>query len=376
MENEPIRIAQIMGKWLGGGVEAVIMNYYRNIDKSKIQFDFICDSDSTDIPYEEIEALGGRVILCPPYQKLFKYVKELKRVFKKNNYKIVHSNINTLSVFPLYAAKKAGVPVRIAHSHSTIINNKKEWKRNFIKNILKHFSKIYATDCLACSDMAAVTQFGEKSFNDGKVKIIYNAIELKKFEYNKSIRKSKRKEFNIKDDAIVIGHVGRFADTKNHDFLIDVFNKYHKINSNSILVLAGQGKILNEIKNKAKKLALDKYVYFIGQRNDINEIYQLFDIFMLPSLYEGLGMALIEAQISGLPCITSTVVPKITKVIENFSFLDLNESIDSWVNKIIEYTNCKRSNCIDIFENTRFNIYKESKKLEELYINRVGEIDD
>ena len=123
-KEKPIVVAQIMGKWFGGGVEAVIMNYYRNIDRSKVQFDFICDEDSTNIPYDEIKKLGGRVIICPPYQKIFEYERFLIDLFKKNNYKIVHSNINTLSIFPLRAAKKAGVPIRIAHSHST--TNKKE----------------------------------------------------------------------------------------------------------------------------------------------------------------------------------------------------------------------------------------------------------
>ena len=131
MKKQPIVVAQIMGKWLGGGVEAVVMNYYRNIDRTKIQFDFICDSDSTNIPYDEIEKLGGKVILIPPYQKAIKYQKELIKLFKENNYKIVHSHISTMSIFPLRAAKKAGVPVRIAHAHST--SNKKEWKKNLMK---------------------------------------------------------------------------------------------------------------------------------------------------------------------------------------------------------------------------------------------------
>ena len=133
-KTEPTIVAHIMGNWLGGGVESVVMNYYRHIDRTKKQFDFLCDEDSTNIPYEEIEQLGGRVILVPPYQKVFKYQKELIRIFKKNNYKIVHSHINTLSVFPLRAAKKAGVKVRIAHSHST--TNKKEWKKNLMKQVI------------------------------------------------------------------------------------------------------------------------------------------------------------------------------------------------------------------------------------------------
>lgn len=192
MQNkEPIRVAQIMGKWLGGGVESVIMNYYRHIDRAKVQFDFLCDEDSTDIPYEEIEKLGGRVILIPPYQKVFKYQKKLVKIFKENNYKIVHSNLNALSFFPLRAAKKAGVSIRIAHSHST--GNKIEWKKNIIKNILRPFSKVYANYYFACTEHAGRWLFGNREYDKGNVYLLNNAIDLYKFKYNKIIRKRKEK---------------------------------------------------------------------------------------------------------------------------------------------------------------------------------------
>lgn len=283
-KEEPIRIAQIIGKWLGGGVEAVVMNYYRHLDHSKVQFDFICDDDSTNIPYDEIEKLGGKVILIPPYQKVFKYQKELRRVLREGKYKIVHSHINTLSVFPLYAAKKVGVPVRIAHSHST--TNKKEWKKNLLKQVLRPFSKKYATNYMCCSELAGRWLFGDKAYDEGKVYLLNNAIDLDKFKYDKKIRDKKRKELGIKEDTIVIGHIGRFVAQKNHTFLIDIFNQFHKKEKNSILLLAGQGPLQEEIKNKVRELGLDDSVGFLGQRNDANELYQAFDVFLLPSLYE------------------------------------------------------------------------------------------
>ena len=251
-KNEPIRVAQIIGKWLGGGVEAVVMNYYRHIDRSKIQFDFICDEDSTNIPYQEIEELGGKVILIPPYQKIFKYQKELRKVLKNGGYRIIHSHINTLSIFPLYAAKKVGVPVRIAHSHST--TNKKEWKKNLLKQILRPFSKIFATDYMCCSELAGRWLFGDKEYNKGNVYLLNNAIDLDKFKYDEEVRKEKRKELNISDDTLVIGHVGRFVEQKNHRFLIDIFNEVHKQKENSILLLAGQGPLMDEMKNKVRNL--------------------------------------------------------------------------------------------------------------------------
>lgn len=367
--KEPIRIAQIIGKWVGGGVEAVVMNYYRNIDHSKIQFDFICDNDSTNIPYEEIESLGGKVILIPPYQKVLSYHKQLKKVLKENNYKIVHSHINTLSVFSLFAAKCAGVPVRIAHSHSTIVNNRREWKRNLMKNVLKHFSKTFATDYFACSEMAAISQFGKKTFDKGQVTIINNAIDLNKFKFNEKVRTNKRQELNIVESTLVIGHLGRFVETKNHKFLIDIFNEIYKKNNDSILLLAGQGPLEEEIKNKVKELKLENNVRFLGQRNDANELYQVFDVFLLPSLYEGLPVVGVEAQASGILCYLSSDMTKETKVLDSTKFMTLDQTPEEWATNILnDIKNYKRKDTKEEISNNNFNIKNESIKLEDKYL--------
>jgi len=362
---EPIRIAHIIGKYVGGGVEAVVMNYYRHIDRNKIQFDFICDEDSTNIPYEEIEKLCGKVILIPPYQKIFKYQKELRKVLKEGKYKIVHSHINTLSVFPLYAAKKAGVPVRIAHSHST--SNKKEWKKNIIKNILRPFSKVFATDYFACTEHAGRWLFGNKTYDNGDVFILNNAIDIDKYRFNEEIRNAKRRELKISDDDIVIGHIGRFVEQKNHDFLIDIFNEVHKENINYKLLLIGQGPLKNNIKEKVKKLNLEECVQFLGQRDDTSELYQAFDLFLFPSLYEGLGMVMIEAQCSGLPCIASTEVPKNAEVIENVSLIELDQSLEFWKNIIKNLSSKERILDVEGIRKAGYDINEESKKIEIKY---------
>jgi len=271
---------------MDGGVESVVMNYYRNIDRNKIQFHFLCDEDSTDIPYEEIEKLGGKVIVIPPYQKLFKYQKELYRIFKENNYKIVHSHINALSVFPLRIAKKAKIPVRIAHSHST--SNKKEWKKNILKMILRPLSKLYANNYFACTEYAGKWLFGKKVVERKELNVINNAIDLKKFEFNENTRKALREELGIKDDTLIIGHVGRFMKQKNHEFLIEVFNEVYKKNQNTLLILIGQGPLLSEIKQKAINLNIEDKIKFIGQVTDVEKYYNIMDIFLFPSIYEGL----------------------------------------------------------------------------------------
>lgn len=367
-KNEPIRVAQIIGKWLGGGVESVVMNYYRHIDRTKIQFDFICDEDSTNIPYEEIKKMGGKVILIPPYQKVFKYHKKLKEVLKSGGYKIVHSHINTLSVFSLFAAKCAGVPVRIAHSHST--TNKKEKKKNLLKQVLRPFSKVFATDYMCCSELAGRWLFGNKEYDNGNVYLLNNAIDLDKFKYDEEKRKEKRKELNIEDDTLVIGHVGRFVEQKNHRFLIDIFNEVHKQKEKSILLLAGQGPLMEEMKEKVKILGIEDSVKFLGQRNDINELYQAFDVFCLPSLYEGLPVVGVEAQATGLLCIFSEDMTKETKVLETTRFKSINGDAKEWANIVIESNKSfERINSKIEMTNKNFNIKEEGKKFEEKYLN-------
>lgn len=370
-KKEPIRIAQIMGKWVGGGVEAVVMNYYRHIDRNKIQFDFICDDDSTCIPKEEIESLGGKVILIPPYQKVFKYHKELKRVLKEGQYKIVHSHINALSVFSLWAAKSAKVPVRVAHSHST--SNKKEWKKTLLKNMLRPFSKLFATDYFCCSELAGRWLFGNKTYDEGKVYLLNNAIDVDKFKYNEKVRKTKRKELNIKDKDLVIGHIGRFVKQKNHEFLIDIFNEIHKQNKNTVLLLAGDGPLKEEIQEKVKELNLDKSVKFLGQRDDANELYQAMDLFLFPSLYEGLGMVLIEAQCAGLPSVASAEVPKIAKISNGVEFIPLSKNAKAWTDECIKLITNKdiKETILKTIKINNYNIKNEAKKLEIKYLNII-----
>ena len=368
VQKKPIIVAQIMGKWVGGGVESVIMNYYRHLDHSKVQIDFICDEDSTRIPYDEIKKLGGRVFLVPKYQNLPKYLKALEKLFKENQYRIVHSNINTLSVFPLYAAKKAGVPIRISHSHST--SNPKEWKRNLIKNILRPFSKRYATDYFACSELAGRYLFGNKAFDQGKVKIIHNAIDIEKFKFDEVARKKLRKGFGIKDSTIVIGHVGRFVQQKNHTFLVDVFNEYYKKNPDSKLLLVGSGPLEDEIKRKVKRLGLDDSVFFLGQRDDTNKLYSAMDVFCLPSLYEGLPVVGVEAQAAGLPTIFSNRISK-EVIVSSYAKIVSIQDTGLYIEKINKATRSikKQRSYATVFE--YMDINNEASTLEKIYCRPI-----
>ena len=263
----PVRIAHIVGKAHNGGVEAVVMNYYRNIDRTKIQYDFILDEDSSDQHFiSAIEALGGKAIIIPPYQKPFAYHKALFKLFTEKKYPIVYSHLNTLSVFPLFAAWRAGIPIRIAHSHSTA--GKGEFKRNVMKYILRNFSRVFPTKLCACSRFAGEFQFGKKALRDGKVIIWPNAIDIERFAYNETVRHEVRQTLNLAG-KFVVGHAGRFVKTKNHSFLIDIFAEIRRQREDAVLLLAGNGPLMDDVRAKVAGLELSECVVFLGSVNDI-----------------------------------------------------------------------------------------------------------
>lgn len=298
---DPIRVAHVMGKMVGGGVEQVVMNYYRYIDHSKVQFDFIVDEDSTLIPREEIESLGGRVFIVPPYQRPLAYQKALIALFREHSWKIVHSHENTLSVFPLHAAKRACIPVRIAHSHATA--GKGEFARNVMKYALRPFSNLYPTHRFACSKYAGEWLFGNAPFD-----VLVNAFDVGGFRFSKSARKIFREAHGIDKAAVLFGHAGRFAPPKNQARLIRIFARVVAQRHEAMLVLAGQGPDLHSCMELAKELNIEDKVVFPGQCHDMAEFYSGIDMFLLPSTYEGLGLALVEAQAAGLPCLASSSV--------------------------------------------------------------------
>lgn len=359
-----IKIAQVIGPAVNGGTEAYAKNYYMHIDRVKVSFDFLVESESKIINRKEIEKLGGHIVIIPSYKNPFKYMRALKHIFKENKYDIVHSNMNTLSFFTLRAAKKAKVKIRIAHSHST--GNSKEKIKNIIKNMLRPLSKIYATDYFACSELAGRYLFGNKAFDKGLVTIINNGVDINKFKYNEEYNVCLRKELNIDGNTKIIGHVGRFVPQKNHAYLIKIFNEIHKLDSNTKLLLLGEGPLVNEIKNKVHNLGLDDNVIFAGTKEDIYKYYSVMDIFIFPSLYEGLGLTGVEAQVSGLHCLVSNNIPHELEITQNIDFLSIEDNPQRWALRCIEVLNnnaLNRNASYEKVKNTKFDINSEANKL-------------
>lgn len=358
-QQKPIRVAQIIGKMIGGGVEAVVMNYYRHIDRDKVQFDFIVDEDSTYVPEEEITSLGGRVFYISPYQHPVRYRRELIRLIREQRWPIVHSHINTLSVFPLSAAKKAGVPVRIAHSHSTM--GKGEFVKNAMKLALRPFANIYPTDRFACGHYAGEWLFGKNH----DFTIIPNAIELDKFRFDPVARQEIRKELGITEKTFLIGHVGRFMSQKNQAFLVDVLADLLPSRPNTILAFVGDGPDKADVQRHTEELNVTDHVIFLGQRSDVNRLYQAFDVFCLPSLYEGLCLVGIEAQRAGLPCLFSDTITREVDVTKASKFMSI-ESSKEWSSFLSELKPKTRAGLSDeLFAN--FDICQNAHKLTSLY---------
>lgn len=366
MYMKKILVAIILGKFNDGGIEKVIMNYYKYINHNDFEFHFYCYEDSKNIPYNEIEKNNDKVLLLPNIKNVFKYKRKLTKLLIKYNYDISHVHCNTLSFLALKCSKKAGIKVRICSNHST--SNRKEFMRNIIKNLLKRYNLKYATEYFACSKYA-----GDWLYNKNNYFIMKNALLIDEYKYNINIRNEYRKKLNIKKDALVIGNISRFVNGKNHKLVIKIFKEIHKKNSNSILCLIGIGPLENKIKKMVKKYNLEDYVLFLGYKEDVNNYYQAFDIFLFPSLYEGLGLVLIEAQISGNLCFASSNVPNEVIITNNIKFISLNKNPTYWSNNILNsYKKYKRQSHTIEAKKNGYDITKEVKKLENKYKELVG----
>lgn len=329
MESNPIRVLHVVTVMNLGGIETLLMTLYRNIDRSIIQFDFLVHRAEKGFFDDEIQGLGGRLFhvrsLNPRYY--LEYRQQVQKILDENHYDIIHSHLNANSSIVLGIAKKMGVKCRIAHSH---IDKTTEGLKGMIKSVNKLFINSVSTSRFACSEQAGKWLFGRKV----DFKVFANAIDTSKFCFNETIRNDVRKSLNIGNDTIILGNIARFNIQKNHTFIIDVFAAFIKKHADARLLLLGEGELLDEIKNKTAALGLMDKVIFAGAVGNANEYLNAMDVFLFPSLFEGLGIVAIEAQTNGLPVVMNYTLPRELDITPLTHRLPLTSPLAEWADAI------------------------------------------
>ena len=360
----PIKILQIFTVLNKGGAETNLMNYYRNMDRSQFQIDFLVHRE-TGFFEEELIKSGSKIFRLPailPW-KLKEYKKAVKNFFEEHNdYDIIHGQCSELGVFIYEEAKRRGIPVIIAHAHNNRMDRDKKlvfrliWKKRMRKSINAYFT---------CGKEAAENLFGKNLARYSYQ--MNNAIEVEDFQFNQEIREKKRKELQA-EETINLVNIGRFNTQKNQSFLLEVFAELIKRNKKYKLFLVGQGELESQLREKAKQLQIEQDVEFLGLRNDVPELLQAMDIFLFPSLHEGFSVAFVEAQTTDIKAVISDGVPQESILIsENVTVIPLKNSAQQWAEKIAEINNFERKNVADLIKEKGYDIKENAQKLEKKY---------
>lgn len=363
---DAVRVLHVVTHMDCGGLETMIMNYYRKIDRNKIQFDFLTHRPETEEKdYDnEIKELGGRIYHLPrlnPFSN--RYRRKLENFFDKHKeYKIIHVHQDCMSGLILKIAKKKGIPVRIAHCHSS---NQDKNIKYLIKYVYKHIINKYSTGLFACGKTAGEWMFGKKA----TFTILPNAIDTDKYVFSSYKRVLMRKELGLPEDAFVIGHVGRFSEVKNHRFIIELCELVLKQKRNTYVLFVGQGELMEEVRELVTQKCLNNMIKFLGLRKDVPDLMQAMDVFVLPSLYEGLPVSVIEAQASGLPCLISENVPLDCAITDLVKQVQLNTL--KWGKAIIQLKDFERKNTQEEIKKASFDINNNALFLEKYYLSNL-----
>lgn len=334
-----LRVLHVIGKMDRAGAESLIMNLYKNIDRTEVQFDFLVFSSEKGDYDQEILNLGGRIYRMPQFRG-YNYLdlcRRFKKFFKEHPYKVVHGHIGSLAPAYLFFAGKNGA-FTIAHSHATNSTNP---LKQYIYWLLSHRVVKIADHFFACSIQAGKDRYGENIVEQSNFKVLKNCIDVKEFKYSKDRHENLKQKYDM-ETKTVFGHVGRFTEAKNHKFLIDVFEQICIKNENVLLVLVGRGELENDIRNYVKKKSLESKICFMGVRNDIPDMMNLFDAFIFTSVFEGLGNVCIEAQAAGLPCFVSSAIQDEAIITDSVWRYPLEWTAEKWAEKIMNELSCYR----------------------------------
>ena len=360
MTDKKTKILHVLNRMETGGIQSIVLDYYRTIDKNRFHFDFLVCRNS-DCPFEdELIKSGARIIRTPKFYEPLKYYRFVNQYLKENRYDIIHSHVGTLSLLPLLAAYKNKIKVRICHIHS--ITDIKEGMKALLKVVLRPFSKLYANVYFACGKKVAKWMYG----NNPDVYIMENAIKVDRFQFDPLKRKRIRKQYNIPDDALLVGHIGWFIKLKNQKFLVNILDKCLKNGENVYLMFIGGGRMIDKIRKMVEDKGLGERVIFIGNIKDASNYYSAFDVFCLPSLFEGMPVVAIEAQANGLPTLISDSVTKEAGKNDNCVFLPLDKS-EEWIRSFHSLSRTDIINVEDIkdkclnLENKYLQLLKENE---------------
>lgn len=372
LDITPIRILHVIGIMNRGGAESMIMNLYRNIDREKIQFDFVVHTEEKAAFDDEIVQLGGKIFHCPKLRgkNYFTYTKWWNDFFKKDGevYGIVHGHIGSTAAIYLGIAKKYG-KYAIAHSHSSGTDYS---LKKLLYDIISYNTRYIADYFFACSEAAGKDRFGVRVTNNKQnYSVINNAIDTRNFAYNEKNRIEMRNELGLSDEELVVGHVGRFTSEKNHEFILDIFRQLLCKRNNVKLILIGDGPLRKDIERKALEHNIMNNILFMGVRSDVNKLMQAMDILVFPSIYEGLPVTLVEAQTSGLPCLISSAIPNECILTSNVvTVCSLDESAAVWADKLQTLFSTERVDHSDEIKQNNYDINATAKWLEEFYLEK------
>lgn len=374
--SEPIRILNLFTIMNRGGAETMVMNYYRNIDRSRVQFDFLVHRKERGAYDDEIEQLGGRIYRMPSIRPGgFKiYQRALKKFFDEHpEYQILHSHMSELGYFAFKEAKSRGIKCTVCHAHNAP-HFKDETLMEKAKDIMrwrfKHKIRPYTDHMFICGIDAGKWLFGRR--NRKNFVMMNNAVDAQKYAWDEKRAQMLRREWDL-DGRFVICNVGRFNAQKNHTMIIDIFNAVHAQRPDSVLLLVGNGDLEDRIRAKVDDLGLTDCVCFTGVRSDVNDILLASDVFLFPSLYEGLPVTLVEAQSSGIKCVISDAVPDDCLITKNVDVVPLEASVEKWADAVLEYADgYRRKNTYDKIVKAGFDVKENAKWLEEFYINEYN----
>ena len=354
-----IRVLHIFHEMENGGTGHFVMNYYRHMDRSKVQFDFLTSVDGSGYFDEEIQALGGKLFHAYPfYKNPVKNYHDIARIVRENRYRIIHRHTGSaFGYFDLRAARHGGADHLILHAHNT------DAGKPFVHRAARLLLKL---DChrFACSQEAGRFLFGKEA----AFSVIPNAIDTERFAFSPDIRERMRQQLDVAD-KLVIGHVGRFHEQKNHKKLLSIFAEIHRQRRDSVLICVGTGEKLGEIKAYAQQLNLSQHILFLGQRKDVEHVLQTFDAFLFPSFYEGFPVAMIEAQTNGLKCFASQEAnPASSNITGNVSFVSVAASDAEWADSVLGYDLTRDPDSKKRVIDAGYDISLEANKLEDFYI--------